>query len=226
MTSNSISTRENKRILVVDDNEVIHGDYRKVLENQNAESTDRYKALEEQLFGRKVSAAPTSSFELSFASQGQEALALVEKSERNNEPFAMAFVDVRMPPGWDGVETVEHLWKVSPKLQVVICTAYSDYSWSALNAKLGQSDQLLVLRKPFQSVEVRQMALALTAKWSLTAELEDQLMALGSSIRVVPPSAAEAGAAKRSLQDRMDEVERRVRKMLATVRHEPEAVGR
>ena len=60
-------------------------------------------------------------------------------------PFALAFIDMRMPPGWDGLETIEHLWTVDPDVQVVICTAYSDYSWSDMLTRLGRSDQLEAL---------------------------------------------------------------------------------
>ena len=225
MTKNRFVKQGNNRILVVDDNEAIHGDYRKVLERQRTETEDRYNALEKQLFGRKVSTAPATAFDLSFAYQGQEALELVQQSENDQHPYALAFVDVRMPPGWDGVETVSHLWKVSPKLQVVICTAYSDYSWSALNAKLGQSDQLLVLRKPFQSVEVRQMALALTVKWNLTTELESQLVALNSTLHAMPSDNEPSDFRMRSVAERMKDVEQRVQKVLNTVRQSQSATG-
>ena len=83
-------------------------------------------------------------------------------------PYAMAFVDIRMPPGWDGIETVQRIWAEYPGLQVVICTAYSDYSWDNITKTLGHSDQLLILKKPFDTIEVMQLALALTEKWNLT----------------------------------------------------------
>ena len=79
----------------------------------------------------------------------------------------MAFVDVRMPPGWDGIETIARIWEVDPELQVVVCTAYSDYSWEEMRAKVGQPDSLLVLKKPFDNIEVQQLAHALTKKWLL-----------------------------------------------------------
>src|SRR5207253_4598360 len=79
----------------------------------------------------------------------------------------MAFVDMRMPPGMDGLETITKLWELDADLQVVICTAHSDYGWHDLMAKLGSSDRLLILKKPFDVVEVRQMAEALCAKWEL-----------------------------------------------------------
>jgi signal transduction histidine kinase/AmiR/NasT family two-component response regulator len=79
----------------------------------------------------------------------------------------MAFVDVRMPPGWDGVETTAKIWEKYPDLQVVICTAYSDYSWKDMVKKLGYSDRLVILKKPFDNVEVLQLAISMTEKWRL-----------------------------------------------------------
>jgi diguanylate cyclase (GGDEF)-like protein/PAS domain S-box-containing protein len=79
----------------------------------------------------------------------------------------MAFVDMRMPPGWDGVETISKMWEADPDIQVVICTAYSDYSWEEIIKRLGNVDRLLILKKPFDTVEVCQLAYALTQKWHL-----------------------------------------------------------
>ena len=84
------------------------------------------------------------------------------------EPYAVAFVDVRMPPGWDGIETIVRIWKEFSDLQIVICTAYSDYSWDEISKSIGSTDQMLVLKKPFDNVEVLQMAHALAKKWQLT----------------------------------------------------------
>src|SRR5258708_17503219 len=79
----------------------------------------------------------------------------------------MAFVDVRMPPGWDGVETTAKIWEKYPDLQVVLCTAYSDYSWEDMLKKLGYSDRLVILKKPFETIEVLQLAVSMTEKWRL-----------------------------------------------------------
>lgn len=93
-------------------------------------------------------------------------------------PYAMAFVDVRMPPGIDGIETTVKIWEVAPDTQIVICTAYSDYSWDEMIGKVGYSDKLVLLKKPFDNVEVLQLACAMTEKWRLAQEAElkmDQL---------------------------------------------------
>jgi putative two-component system response regulator len=78
-----------------------------------------------------------------------------------------------MESDWDGIETVEHLWKVQPQLQVVICTAYSDYSWKDIIKRLGATERLLILKKPFDNIEVRQLAVSLTEKWELLNQLDE-----------------------------------------------------
>ncbi len=159
----------NQRILLVDDTPSIHEDFRKILSpgpDRGAQSLADSRAA---LFGDEDESAPESAatgFELESAYQGQEALERVVASLEEGRPFAMAFVDVRMPPGWDGIQTIRHLWEVDPELQVVICTAYSDYSWDQTIQELGQSEKLLILKKPFDSVEIRQLACAMTASWN------------------------------------------------------------
>src|SRR3984957_8889321 len=162
----SSELKPNHRILVIDDNPSIHTDFRDILCPAKSGS-EAARKLEAALFDEEIPAAGPVGFELDSAFQGQEGLAMVEKSLAENRPYAMAFVDVRMPPGWDGIETISRIWKVYPELQVVVCTAYSDYSWEEMRAKVGQPDSLLVLKKPFDNVEVQQVAHALTKKWLL-----------------------------------------------------------
>jgi signal transduction histidine kinase len=114
-------------------------------------------------------------FDLQFAGQGAQALELLCAANENAAPFALAFVDVRMPPGWDGVETIQRLWQVDARLQVVLCTAFADYSWQEMIDRLGRSDRLLILKKPFDPIEVRQLASALTEKWNSSVREQLQL---------------------------------------------------
>jgi CheY-like chemotaxis protein len=159
----------NRRILIIDDNRAIHEDFKKILAPAPHVKSE-LQALENELFEDSCTgtAAPDEIFELTSAYQGQEGVALVEAAEAAGRPFALAFVDVRMPPGWDGVETIARLWEVSPRVQAVICTAYSDYSWQEITEKLG-CEQLVMLRKPFDPVEVHRIACNLAEKWSQTA---------------------------------------------------------
>jgi two-component system, NtrC family, sensor kinase len=121
-------------------------------------------------------------FEMDSAYQGQEGLAMLEQAQKEGRPYWMAFVDVRMPPGWDGVETISRLWEVAPDLQVVICTAYSDYSWSSMTSRLKHRDRLVILKKPFDAVEVLQLAAALTEKWRLLQQSKLKLEQLESLV--------------------------------------------
>ncbi|MGE3166866.1 MAG: putative bifunctional diguanylate cyclase/phosphodiesterase [Planctomycetota bacterium] len=166
---------ENRRVLVIDDNEAIHGDFRKVLCAPKAPLA--LLTAEAALFGPELQTQPNEArdFEVDGALQGQRGLELVEKAKQSGTPYALAFVDMRMPPGWNGVETIERLWRADPDLQVVICTAYSDYSGSEITARLGRSDNLLFLKKPFDNFEVWQMACSLTEKWSLRQQATAKL---------------------------------------------------
>jgi diguanylate cyclase (GGDEF)-like protein/PAS domain S-box-containing protein len=164
----TLLARGNRRILIVDDTATIHKDFEKILSPQSIEDED-LDSTERALFG-STAAITLQSFVLDSAFQGLEALNMVETALANDLPYAMAFIDMRMPPGWDGLETIERLWQVDPKLQVALCTAYSDYSWEDIDERLELGDRLLILKKPFDAIEIRQMASALTAKWQMTED--------------------------------------------------------
>jgi len=166
------------RILVVDDQVAIHDDYRKVF-HLGADHSGPMDEAEAAFFGEALTPSTLPVFELDFVFQGEEALGKVEAAVSVGRPYALAFIDMRMPPGWDGLETALRLWAVCPDLQVVICTAHSDYSWEEMLARIGSTDRLVLLKKPFDHLEVLQLAHSLTEKWRLleegrahTAELE------------------------------------------------------
>src|ERR1044071_1172520 len=171
------------RVLIVDDNPAIHEDFKKIL-NGKSEVQSRLDNIEEELFGHD-SEAPVDrvGFRIESAHQGQEALSLIKKASEEGDPYVLAFVDVRMPPGWDGVETLERIWQCSPELQAVICTAYSDYSWDDMTRRLGHTDNLLILKKPFETVEVLQLAHALTQKWQLARQAKLRMEDLDRMVR-------------------------------------------
>jgi diguanylate cyclase (GGDEF)-like protein len=156
----------NRRILVIDDNAAIHQDFRKVLGTQTEHSAQAaLDVLEANLFGDSVAADARPNFEVDSAHQGQEGVAMVHQALSEGRPYSMAFVDMRMPPGWDGLKTIERLWITDPDVQVVICSAHTDYDWTEVVQRLGHSDKLLVLRKPAEPIEVLQCATALSRKW-------------------------------------------------------------
>src|SRR6266404_5402687 len=173
---------ENHRILVIDDNPSIHEDFRKILSPADVKLAQELDADEAALFGEAADASRPWSFQIDSAFQGQEGLEKVREAVATGVPFAVAFVDVRMPPGWDGIETISRIWKEFPDLQIVICTAYSDYSWDQIAKSVGNSDQMLVLKKPFDNVEVLQMAHALSKKWQLTQIARRQMEELDALV--------------------------------------------
>ncbi|NRT55095.1 diguanylate cyclase domain-containing protein [Sphaerotilus uruguayifluvii] len=189
---------DNRRILLVDDMPSIHEDFRKILDPAAGrpaapQAADELDALEMALFAgdgaapaggsAAVPSPPAARFEIDSALQGREALARVQSACQAGRPYAMAFVDMRMPPGWDGVETIEHLWQADPGLQVVICTAYSDYAWEEVLGRLDVRDRLLILKKPFDAIEVSQLAQTLCAKWQAGRQVEQHTRTLEAEVR-------------------------------------------
>lgn len=171
MESNLISI--NRRILIIDDNSDIHDDYEKIL---GGESDDGgLDELEAELFDEEQTEKNNFKFEIDHAYQGQEALEMVKTSIAMGKPYAMAFVDIRMPPGWDGVETLTELWKVDSNLEAVICTAYSDHSWDDFINRFDHLNKFMILKKPFDGIEVQQLAACLCEKAYLRDETERKL---------------------------------------------------
>lgn len=168
---------KNRRILIVDDNEQIHQDFSQILvKNDQFKKKAELKNKVLELIGEtgtKSSNGNDESFDFALTSafQGQEGLQKIKEAITAENPFAMAFVDMRMPPGWDGVETVKEIWKVDPEIQIVICTAYSDYSWDEVFSQTGRSN-LIILKKPFEPIEAYQLAATLTEKWNQTREIK------------------------------------------------------
>ena len=163
-----------RRVLVVDDNAAIHEDFRKIL-GGNTESSAELLAAERLLLGEAAPGVARPAFEIDTALQGQEGVARVRRALEEERPYAMAFIDMRMPPGWDGLETILRLWELDPHVQVVICSAHSDYDWTEVVARLDHSDKLLVIKKPFEPIEVLQCANALTRKWDNERTLRRQV---------------------------------------------------
>lgn len=185
------------RVLVIDDTASIHDDFRRILAPPMVD--DGLDALASTFFGddpAPTATGPTSraTFELASAHQGRDGVALARAERAAERPFAVAFVDMRMPPGWDGLRTIEALWEADPDVQTVICTAYSDHSWDEITARLGHTDRLLIVRKPFDPMEILQLAHALTAKWQLHRDVTQRLNDLDALVaqEVARREAAEA----------------------------------
>jgi PAS domain S-box-containing protein len=191
----------NQRILIIDDNPSIHDDVRKIL-GATAPEDSAHDDEAAELFGIEVERIDEIPFEVDSAYQGQEGLEMVRLAAESGRPYAMAFIDVRMPPGWDGIETISRIWTHYPELQVVICTAYSDYSWEEMIRKVGRTDSLVILKKPFDNVEVLQLAHTLTQKWTLSHQLRSHLRSLDN---IVAARTEELQLANGRLRQEMDE---------------------
>lgn len=172
---------KNHRVLVIDDNPAIHDDFRKIL-SPGSPAVAALDAAELAMFGAGPAPGGGRPMEVESAFQGQEGLERVKQAQAEGRPYALAFLDVRMPPGWDGVETARRLWEVAPDLQIVLCTAYSDYSWGEMFQKLGRRDGLLILKKPFDAVEALQLTHALTEKWALHQQARRKLETLEQAV--------------------------------------------
>lgn len=176
------------RILVIDDNPAIHEDFNKILAPVVSDAADVLGEAEALLFGSAVSGAfPAPApvergFALAHAMQGEEGYKLVQQGLAAGRPFALAFIDMRMPPGWDGLQTAERILAVDPSIQIVICTAYSDYSWDEIRSRLGRPEGLLIVKKPFDVVEVLQIAHNLTRKWELAREIAEHMQVLDRKV--------------------------------------------
>ena len=181
----------NRKILVIDDQESIRDDFVKILGSGGAGESGASSARS-AFFGEEAQDENRVTFELSTASQGEEGMQVLRDHKAAGNPFAMAFVDMRMPPGIDGLQAIRGLWEIDEDLQVVICTAYSDYSFEEIIDELGQSDRLLILKKPFDPVEVRQLAAALTGKWNVARRERAQM----DELRVANQRAEAASQAK------------------------------
>jgi two-component system, NtrC family, sensor kinase len=189
-----------RRILLIDDNAAIHEDFRKILAPRRPSAT-ALDTIEVDLFAEVNPAAKGPVFAIDAAIQGKEGVEMVR--DAGERPYALAFVDIRMPPGWDGIETIGRLWEEDPELQVVICSAFSDYSWTDIVARLNPGDRLLVLRKPFDAVEVRQMAYALTCKWLLHRQQRRALNRMKGTVhRRTRELVAKTEALRQQSQDR------------------------
>ena len=171
---------DNKRILVIDDDKEIWRAYQDVL----SPATTSVDSPLAQAFLEEVgesSCGDEKRFDLSFASQGQEGYAMVQEAVEQGNPYAVIFLDIRMPPGWDGMETAVHIRQVDPQVELVVVTAFSDRSRSEIARALGTPAKFLFFRKPFDVEELRQLALSLTEKWNVARREQVQRNALSRS---------------------------------------------
>ena len=160
--------RENRRVLIVDDQDNIHKDFKEILDSNVEESASDSLA---KAFLKEEFATPVRTFQLLHAHSGEEACKIVRSAREDGRPIALGYVDVRMPPGIDGVETVRRIRKIDRDIEIVIMTAYTDMPLSRLLHDMGLLHKLLYVRKPFSREMIAQMTLSLVNKWNVEQDL-------------------------------------------------------
>ena len=217
------------QILIIDDNRDIHQDFQKIFRTLRDESAG-LDQLESALFGGEANRQPTRKgplvgVHLDSAYQGEEGVQMAVQAALDGSPYLMAFVDVRMPPGIDGIRTIKSIWERVPEMPCVICTAFSDYNWEDISIHLGGSGNLYILKKPFDAVEVLQMAQAIAEKANLTQiadqarqAIEEKLEKLQRAECALRESNTELLIAKRNLEAQAAELEARSHELEAATR--------
>ena len=168
----------NTRVLIVDDQEEIHTDFREMLTPGHGKlSTDNFAAE----FGSKNEAELLPAFALRNATSGDEAFRIIVSQRKRNRPVAVAFVDIRMNPGIDGVETVRRIRTVDRDVEVVLMTAHADKPLHEIARDMERFHKLLYIRKPFAREVIQQITLSLVTKWNIERELADRRRHLANS---------------------------------------------
>ena len=162
---------ENNLVLVVDDQHEIHDDFKEMLKPSFAQSsTDDLAAA----FMREEEEAWLPEFELLHASNGEEALSIIQAGKESGRPIAVAYIDIRMPPGIDGIETIRRIRKIDRDVEIVIMTAYTDKALPEIVHDMELLHKLLYIRKPFSHEEIQQITLSLVGKWNIERELTEK----------------------------------------------------
>jgi signal transduction histidine kinase len=167
-----------RRILVIDDNPEIHNDIKRIL--QPTKVSEDFDDLVSDIIGTEK-VPPLQEYpvlQVDSAYQGDEGVRMARQARLDERPYSLAYVDMRIPPGYDGLETIKRLQMEDDRLQYVVITAYADYSWQDISDALISKENLLVVKKPFESIEIRQAASALIQKWSVSLKREELLAAL------------------------------------------------
>jgi len=159
----------NNRILVVDDVENIHQDFEEMLRPSSIQTVVDNLA---KAFGSNTDESFLPELEILHAKSGKEAYEKVKDAVENNSPIAVIYVDMRMPPGWDGVETIRKIRSIDRNIEIVIMTAYTDKPLSEIIIDMDLLDKLLYIRKPFAREEIQQMTISLVEKWNVGMEFE------------------------------------------------------
>ena len=212
----------NQRILLVDDEPKVLSEFKKIL-CPPAKAGTELKKLETKLFGKSTRGRITTAYDLVLCKQGDEAVERVREALEQEKPFAVAFLDVRMPPGPDGIWTAEHIRELDPYIQLVMMTGYSDVDPVEISRIVPPEDKLLYIQKPVHAQELRQFALALSAKWRSEIQLQQQAVELENTNTRLTREIDEHKATEEKLievNEKLKEHDRMKSEFVMTVSHE------
>ncbi len=197
------------RILVVDDEENIHQAIRQVLAPENRHHSARRELadLAATLFETTSRQDETALYDLVFCRQGDDALVAVARALEIDAPFAMVFLDMRMPPGKDGLWTAARIRELDDMVNILIMTAYSDIDPAEISATVKPADKLLYLQKPLRPAEIRQFAAALSTKWRTEIELRTANLQLAAARNRLQQLLDERTAALKHTEHHLDRVQ-------------------
>ena len=218
----SESGKYNQRILLVDDEPKVLSEFQKILCPPIKTGTE-LRDLETKLFGKSTRGRTVTSYDLVLCNQGDEAVERVREALEQEKPFAVAFLDVRMPPGPDGIWTAEHIRELDPYIQLVMMTGYSDVDPVEISRIVPPEDKLLYIQKPVHAQELRQFALALSAKWHSEIQLQQQAVELEKTNARLTREIEEHKATEEKLievNEKLKEHDRMKSEFVMTVSHE------
>ena len=137
------------RVLIADDDEHILQAYRDAF--SDAKSTQQMRALDAlaaELFEPGDAHDDEPHFDVVACSQGDDAISLAEKAANDGHPFDVVILDVRMPPGIDGVEAGSRIRELDPDVEIVFVTGYSDIPLEELQRRVPPPMKLHYFNKP------------------------------------------------------------------------------
>ena len=187
---------EAKRILVVDDEPAMHDSYARSFAAQRGEAEDALDAMAAELFADQQPAAANDAteFDVNHQHQGLDAVAEISRALTAGTPYAVAFIDIRMPPGIDGRETARRIRELDPEINLVIVTGYSDFSPVEISKVAGPADKIFYIAKPFEVAEIVQTATALAKRWEVDRELAAARATLSRQVAQLEEQGAELAA--------------------------------
>ena len=183
------------RILIVDDEQAVHDSYQRCFAPVVPAAREALTAMASALWDDEPEADDeTLTFETVHCMQGLDAVAAVERAMEEGDPFSVAFIDIRMPPGIDGKETAQRIRAIDPAINMVIVTGYSDFSPLEITRVAGPADKIFYVAKPFEVAEIRQTATALSHRWEGDRELAEARARMAAQVEQLEEQAAELAA--------------------------------